>query len=486
MSSIFLSYRRDDTSGYAGRLDDQLSAHFGREQIFRDIDTIPPGVDFVRAVESAIGSCRALVALIGRDWLSIQNAKGQRRLDDPDDLVRLEIEAALNKGVFVMPVLVEDARMPSPAELPDSLARLSTLNALELSDSRWEYDSRRLLERLEAVLGAPAPSSQQVTGQREGARPAPEPNGPRSPQPGGSRRAWTAAVIVVLLIGIALALRSDDTARDETAQNEASSNVDGTTSASGAATAATRPIGKKAAYGSFVFDFGEATYEPGPDGSDGKVVITATVENLAMRSLAPRPGGFLSSSGENYPLIGGSQPEIPAAAKGKATLEFAVQAFSFDDARLTLGDGDQNRSVIPLAGESGLVANLPEPLQLSGTLKAGTFTLQLEGGIVTAGPIGTLSDGRSLKKGQRMLTLFYDFTAGAGGNSSFPNRELSLRLPDGTSVTLGDFSDPIARPGNTLKDQFASFVVDDPPRGGYVLAFRNDPETTGELRFEVP
>lgn len=484
MGTIFISYRRDDTSGYAGRIDDQLSAHFGPRQIFRDVDTIPAGVDFVSAVRNAIGSCRAVVALIGPEWLSIRDGKGQRRLDDPNDLVRVELETALNEGVFLIPVLVEGARMPAPADLPESLAKLSHINALEISDSRWDYDSARLLERLEGVLGAPEPRNDR-TSLSGGEAPAPP-----TTYSGGSpttmravRKLVPAAAILLALIVGALILRPDESPRNESGRPTA----DGTTAASETGTSVTRPIGRKAAYGSFVFDFAAASYEPAAaSGLDGKVVIEATVENLAMRALAPRPTAFLASSGENYRLIGGSLPEIPAAATGKASLEFAVRAFRFEDAQLTLGEGDQNRSVVPLAGESGLVANLPQPLQVAGTLQAGTYTLTLKGGLVTVGPIGTLSDGRSAKKGQLMLTLFYDFAAAAEGSSSFPNRELALRLPDGTSVTLGDFSDPHVLPGNTMKDQFASFVVDDPARGDYVLMFRHDPKTTGELRFDVP
>lgn len=485
MGMIFISYRRDDTSGYAGRLDDQLSAHFGPSRIFRDVDTIPPGVDFVSAVQAAIGSCQAVVALIGRDWLSIRDAGGQRRLDDPDDLVRVELEAALRHGVFLVPVLVEGARMPAPGELPESLAKLSHLNALEISDTRWEYDAGRLLERLGGVVGAPDGPIGRTRAEQPSAAAATanagEPTGPWR----AVRKALPAAVVILALIVATLVLRPDESTRDENGSNPNGAGALGT-AAPGTATPGTVPIGKKAAYGSFVFDLAGASYQPGSDGGDGKVVIEAVVENLAMRALAPRPTAFLASSGENYPLAGGSLPEIPAAAKGKATLEFTVRAFRFEDAQLTLGEGDQNRSVVPLAGESNLVANLPQPLQLSGTLKAGTFTLTLKAGMVTVGPIGTLSDGRSVKKGQLMLTLFYDFAAAADGSGSFPNRELSLRLPDGTSVTLGDFADPHVERGNTVKDQFASFVVDDPARGEYVLVFRHDPQTTGELRFVVP
>ena len=89
MARIFISYRRDDSAGHAGRLYDRLSDHFGPDQVFMDVDTISPGRDFVDAVQNAVGDCDGLVAIIGREWLTISDAAGARRLEDPEDLVRL-------------------------------------------------------------------------------------------------------------------------------------------------------------------------------------------------------------------------------------------------------------------------------------------------------------------------------------------------------------------------------------------------------------
>ena len=120
MGGIFISYRREDSGPYAGRLRDALSHHFGAEQVFRDIDRINPGERFPRVIEQEVGSCQALLALIGSTWLSIKDDAGQRRLDNPEDYVRLEIAAALGRAdVLVIPVLVGtdvDARRRRPAE----------------------------------------------------------------------------------------------------------------------------------------------------------------------------------------------------------------------------------------------------------------------------------------------------------------------------------------------------------------------------------
>jgi hypothetical protein len=153
MSQIFLSYRRGDAPGYAGRLYDRLREHFGTDHVFRDVDTLPPGADFVAAIEDAVASCEALVAVIGGAWLSATDRHGTRRLDDPNDFVRIEVAAALARGVPVFPVLVESAQMPTESELPAPLARLARHNALELADSRWDYDVGRLLASMDRFIG---------------------------------------------------------------------------------------------------------------------------------------------------------------------------------------------------------------------------------------------------------------------------------------------------------------------------------------------
>lgn len=149
---IFISYRREETAYSAGWLFERLAGHFGRDKIFKDVDSIDPGDDFVAVITTAVGSCDVLLALIGDRWLTITGKGGQRRLDDPDDFVRLEIEAALTRNVRVVPILVEGAQMPRADELPTSLADLVRRQALELSPSRFDSDIRRLLRVLDKTL----------------------------------------------------------------------------------------------------------------------------------------------------------------------------------------------------------------------------------------------------------------------------------------------------------------------------------------------
>jgi len=154
---VFISYRREDASGFAGRLHEALSRHFGDRRIFRDVDTIRPGADFADVIHESLGSCGAFVVMIGREWLV--DSRGRRRLDDPEDWVRQEVAIALERDdVVVFPVLVEGAAMPSAEDLPGPLRALARQNATELSDSRWDYDLARLVTELDTVVGAPEAS----------------------------------------------------------------------------------------------------------------------------------------------------------------------------------------------------------------------------------------------------------------------------------------------------------------------------------------
>lgn len=146
---IFLSYRREDASGHAGRLYDALAARFGDENVFIDIDTIDPGADFGEAITRAVAGCDALIALIGRSWLSATDDEGRRRLDAPEDFVRLELEAALERDVSVIPAFVQGSQPPPAERLPASLAPLVRRQGVELRDVGWRDDVKRLIARLE-------------------------------------------------------------------------------------------------------------------------------------------------------------------------------------------------------------------------------------------------------------------------------------------------------------------------------------------------
>jgi hypothetical protein len=151
---IFISYRREDTGWAAGWLFDRLASHFGRDQIFKDVDSIELGDDFVEVITTAVGASHALLALIGDRWLTVTGQDGRRRLDNSGDFVRLEIEAALARGVRVIPILVDGARMPPADQLPRTLAPLARRQALELSQNRFGSDFQRLLPVLDRTIAA--------------------------------------------------------------------------------------------------------------------------------------------------------------------------------------------------------------------------------------------------------------------------------------------------------------------------------------------
>ncbi len=204
MSGVFISYRRDDCPGHAGRLYDRLAAQLGRDRVFIDVDSIEPGVDFGDRLAEAVGACGMLIALIGTGWVNATDRDGRRRLDDPADFVRLEIVSGLARsGLRVIPVRVEGAQMPRAEELPPDLKPLARRNALELSHSRWDYDVSRLIEIADRVAGpaSPQPSSPRSESTTQGRRLSGALRRPSPPLLG-----MGAAIALAAVVAVALAL----------------------------------------------------------------------------------------------------------------------------------------------------------------------------------------------------------------------------------------------------------------------------------------
>jgi len=149
---IFISYRREDSSAWAGRLYDHLHDRFPQNEIFMDLDKLPPGIDFVEALEKSVGACDVQVVVIGRRWLTARDKKRRRRLDHPEDFVRLEIGTALRRGIWVILVLVDGASMPRSGELPEDLKSLVRRQALAVSHERFRADAERLIGAVEQAL----------------------------------------------------------------------------------------------------------------------------------------------------------------------------------------------------------------------------------------------------------------------------------------------------------------------------------------------
>jgi hypothetical protein len=154
MSKVFISYRREDAAGYAQAIYTQLERQLPRDHIFMDVDTIDGGVDFVTRIEQAISESHVVIALIGKRWMGRRD-NTPPRIYDPQDFVRLEIEAALSRDIRVIPVLVDGANMPSIDELPPSLQPILRRHALELSNTRFRFDLERVSQTVQKALGSP-------------------------------------------------------------------------------------------------------------------------------------------------------------------------------------------------------------------------------------------------------------------------------------------------------------------------------------------
>src|SRR2546430_14763973 len=194
MGSIFLSYRREDSEGQAGRLYDDLVAVFGPDSVFMDVAAIQPGRDFRKSIDQSLNSCGVFLSLIGRNWLTAKDTSGQRRLDDPADFVRIETGAALKRDIPVIPVLVQGASAPKPDQLPDDLKELAFRNAVELTHLRWDSDVQVLIKALRLHISQPGPKPE-----------------PERLQAGSKLRATKSvavvAVLLVIVIGLVIYLR---------------------------------------------------------------------------------------------------------------------------------------------------------------------------------------------------------------------------------------------------------------------------------------
>ena len=224
---VFISYRREDTAGYAGRLYDSLIARLEIADVFMDVGDIEPGIDFTAAIEDAVESCDVMLALIGSRWVTAVTPEGRRRLEDPDDYVAAEIRAALERDVRLIPVLIEDTPMPTADALPEHLRGLARRNAIEMSTVSWRTDFEALVAVLHRLTPRSGPASQltveslptNLEATADATSTAGRHASPSDRQPLFRRRGlWAvvavAAIASVLLIA-AIALTGGDNSNDE-------------------------------------------------------------------------------------------------------------------------------------------------------------------------------------------------------------------------------------------------------------------------------
>ena len=317
MGSIFLSYRREDSEGQAGRLYDDLVAVFGPDSVFMDVAAIQPGRDFRKSIDQSLNSCGVFLSLIGKSWLTAKDTSGQRRLDDPADFVRIETGAALKRDIPVIPVLVQGAPAPKPDQLPDDLKELAFRNAVELTHPRWDSDIQVLIKALRPHISQPGPKPE-----------------PERVQPGSKLRATKSlAVIAVLLvigIGLAFYLRPvrkvvDNSAKQPVEAATTSAAVDSSPpEATKRSSEEVSPPAKTNAAPSGVEDFSlVARQEPLPD-NPKRYTFTLSLDAPTLVDDIARVHYDLVYGPNPLSLEGGAAPSFSAAYEGWGCYETVV------------------------------------------------------------------------------------------------------------------------------------------------------------------
>src|SRR5262249_51988775 len=151
-TKVFISYRRDESAGHAGRVHDRLEREFGRDLLFMDVDAVPLGVNFVKVLSEEVAKCDVLLAVIGPNWLNARDEDGNRRLDNPHAFVRIEIGAALQRNIPVIPILLDGTKVPKANQLPKELEELSLRNGLDIRHASFHNDIDKLVRSLKGQL----------------------------------------------------------------------------------------------------------------------------------------------------------------------------------------------------------------------------------------------------------------------------------------------------------------------------------------------
>ena len=152
-AKVFSSYRREDSAAYAGRIQDRLEREFGRDLLFIDVDGIPLGINFVKVLREEVAKCGVLLVVIGPHWLDVRDEERTRRLDNPNDFVRIEIAAALQREIPVTPILLDDTRVPRSDQLPSDLQELALRNGLNVRHASFHTDMEKLILGLKGQVG---------------------------------------------------------------------------------------------------------------------------------------------------------------------------------------------------------------------------------------------------------------------------------------------------------------------------------------------
>jgi len=496
VSKIFICYRRDDSGGYTGRLHDALSSEFGPDRIFRDLDTIGPGDDFVQAISRGVESCAVFLAVVGRNWLTAADHDGRRRLDSPSDHVRSELKEALDRDVRVIPVLVQGASMPQPADLPDPLKPFADRNAIKLDDDDWSSDVHRLVEAIRHACGeVAAPRTVDATA----ARP----------------RMWMAAAGVVVIAVIAFLLinrrgATEPSRSDAGAPVTTAAASPGTAAAGPPVTAAAAPQATSGAAPSS----GSRPLPPASPGTAGQVTFPAGSEvglghvayeildasvtkdpvrvlNLRIRLInrAGYSAGFGDSSFRLRIDDEASAPKdrfsdvVPSESTKENTVSFQLPDSATGATLRVLGSGEAAEVPIDFNGRQGLTAAQERELRVAGKRTAvvplDAQTARLRFGDVTC-EVRKVSVHRYANKFGLTLDIRAQNTAGYSAGFGDGNFRLAL---DGTARAPISGVSAVIPPQSSLD---SAIVFDVPLDAHDVVVRARFGETTGELPLKIP
>jgi hypothetical protein len=338
MPATFISYRRDDAAGYAGRLHEALERRLGEDQIFRDIDTLEPGLDFVDAIGTRLRECRVFLAIIGREWLDATDAAGHRRLEQSHDYVRLEIAGALARPeVRVIPVLIEGATMPALETLPEDIRALARRHAMNLRDDAWDHD----VDRLASVIADVTKSS---IAEPSIAGPA------KSGQYGQSSR-WLMAGAAVVALGVLIVFLTRGSGDDSAAtarSSIAATDSSNSTAASGSSAVSTPtqrygvavPRPAEVAHRLFYTLF-SANVTPLGNGTS-ELRLRVQFANYTLHDANAWDASFrLVVNGQTLAPTGGLNEVVPGRSLRSFFVTFTIPATATGKAVLRVLDGDR-------------------------------------------------------------------------------------------------------------------------------------------------
>ena len=479
MSLVFISYRREDSAGYAGRLHEALERRFGEGEVFRDVDALEPGQDFVDAIADRLRGCRAALVVIGRGWLNAADAAGQPRLAQHEDYVRLEVAQALSRPeLLVIPVLVEGTAMPAPGALPDSIRALSRRHAASLRDETWDADVDRLTATIQKAVGEGVPAPRGGYGGVSA-------TGGTHPFSRSNLKWVAVAAAVVVALLLARAFRQD-----------ADRNSAATASGAGAANTASSATGEPAsaparaialprlthiAHGRLIYTILSAAVSP--HGSHSTVRLRVRFSNEGRYPANFWDSSFrLAAGGDVLAPTSGLNEVVDGQAARQGVISFEVPADVTRATLQVLGGGepavvmldltatdapstvDQRDTRDPLAG--AVIAPLvrePRPLGSQGDI---TYTLRSAQG----------------RRYVNVLRVIANVQVANGGRYPFLFGGDALRLvADGQSTAPLESANEVVDPGATAT---ADFVFDAPP-SVEKIAFRGTARSS-ELVLDVP